>query len=453
MNLFAFGSNASGQLGLGHEEDVSTPHQCLSMQQSTDAIESEIPSKHNIVQIVAGGNHTLLLTHQGHVYASGCNTDWRCGPDPDNLDSFIEEQPRNGGENLLRFRRVIITDRMTGSRIDTFKHVSATWEGSILVANAAINAGDEKPTHQDKVFVLGSSPKGELGLRCDTGTTMIIPGTSIPDFPPSGTQISALASSMGHTVAVLSNGEVYGWGGARKGQLGDELKGEKISWTPRRINGIPFATTGAVCGREFTVLLGKKTEMEFMVLGDRANRWGILDVVDSEGLRLRIRERKTDGAGTGTEGTREEEMEKASVDSFAGAADKWRLGQIGASWHGIYAHVNIGESLSDAHIGSMEKSDSMLIAWGRNDRGQLPPPDLPALDELAVGSEHVLALLRDGSVAAFGWGEHGNCGPETDPHGNVAGLYKSVPLADALADRKRVVGVGAGCATSWLIVD
>ncbi|KAJ6032118.1 hypothetical protein N7540_002850 [Penicillium herquei] len=449
MNLFAFGSNGSGQLGLGHEEDVSTPHQCLFTQQSTDAIQSEIQSKHKIIQIVAGGNHTLLLTQKGHVYASGCNTDWRCGPD---LDSFTEEQPRNGGENLLRFRRVILTDNVTGLRTDTFKHVSATWEGSILVANAAINAGDEKPTHQDKVFVLGSSPKGELGLRCDTGNTMIIPGTSIPDFPPTGTQISALASSMGHTVAVLSNGEVYGWGGARKGQLGDELKGEKIIWTPKRINGIPFPTTGAVCGREFTVLLGKKTEMEFMVLGNRENRWGILDVVDSEGLRLRIRKWRTDGAGTEGEGTREEEMEKASVDSSS-AAGKWGLGQIGASWHGIYAHVNLGESLFDARAGSMGKSETVLIAWGRNDRGQLPPPDLPALDELAVGSEHVLALLRDGSVVAFGWGEHGNCGPETDPHGNVAGLFKLVPLADVLADRKRVVGVGAGCATSWLIVD
>ncbi|KAJ5711349.1 hypothetical protein N7488_005505 [Penicillium malachiteum] len=451
MNLFAFGSNGSGQLGLGHEEDVSTPQPCLFTQQYTDAVESENQSMHKIVQIVAGGNHTLLLTKQGHVYASGCNTDWRCGSDPNTLDSFIEE-PQNGGENLLRFRRVILTDRMTGFRIDTFKHVSATWEGSILIANTAVNAGDKKPTYQEKVFVLGSSPKGELGLGFDAGTTMIIPGTCIPNFPPTGTQISALASSMGHTVTVLSNGEVYGWGGARKGQLGDELKGGKIVWTPKRITGIPFPTTGAVCGREFTVLLGNKTGMEFTVLGDRANRWGILDVIDSEGLRTRIRERKTDGAKTeGEEGTREQILGKASVD--ASSAGKWRLGQIGASWHGIYAHVNLGEASPDAHAGSMEKSETMLIAWGRNDRGQLPPPDLPALDELAVGSEHVLALLRDGSVATFGWGEHGNCGPETDPHGNVAGLFKSVPLADVLVDRKRVVGVGAGCATSWLIVD
>jgi hypothetical protein len=35
MRLFAFGSNGSGQLGIGHEEDVPTPTQCLFAQTET----------------------------------------------------------------------------------------------------------------------------------------------------------------------------------------------------------------------------------------------------------------------------------------------------------------------------------------------------------------------------------------------------------------------------------
>jgi protein ATS1 len=115
---------------------------------------------------------------------------------------------------------------------------------------------------------------------------------------------------------------------------------------------------------------------------------------------------------------------------------------IGASWHGIYVHVVLGA----------EKSAS-LVAWGRNDRGQLPPPGLPEPVKIAVGSEHVLALLEGGEAVTFGWGEHGNCGPDTDESGNVSGTYNVVSLPDSVRVGAKIVGVGAGCATSWLIVE
>ncbi|KAJ5637022.1 hypothetical protein N7490_006901 [Penicillium lividum] len=425
MNIFAFGSNGSGQLGIGHTEDVSTPTQCLFTPASAENQQNPVAQKDKIIQIVAGGNHTLLLTQKGHVYAAGYNSDGRCGPTHIN-SSEIKANSEQTEENILQFQRVILTDP-TGT-VDTFKSISATWEASILVADVS--------GHFDKVFVQGSAVKGELGLGENTKATAVTPGTPIPDFPPRGTTVSALASGMGHTVAILSNGRVYGWGGSRKGQLGDGLKSEKIVWSPTKIE-IPFAATDAVCGREFTVVIGKREEGEFVVLGDKGNRWGVLDVNDSETLRVRIR-----GKGVG-----------ASVDSSCasasamGGSELWRLKDIGASWHGIYVHVAPDDRSSPV---AMEDS---LIAWGRNDRGQLPPSDLPALDKLAVGSEHVVALLQDGSVATFGWGEHGNCGPDTDFRGNVAGMYKIISLPDVMHVAGRVVGVGAGCATSWVIVD
>jgi protein ATS1 len=208
---------------------------------------------------------------------------------------------------------------------------------------------------------------------------------------------------MGHSVAVLSNGDVFGWGGARKGQLGDSLKGRKIVWSPTKVEGIPFRATGAVCGREFTVVFGRREAGEFVVLGDRANRWGVMDVPSLNGRGYK---------------------------------------DIGASWHDIYVHV----------VQGAEKSAS-LVAWGRNDRGQLPPPGLPEPVKIAVGSEHVLALLDGGEAVTFGWGEHGNCGPDTDESGNVSGTYNVVSLPDSVRVGAKIVGVGAGCATSWLIVE
>lgn len=417
MKVFAFGSNGSGQLAIGHKEDVTTPTKCLFAPPTpTDNLNFKITN------IVAGGNHTLLLTESGHVYATGYNEDNRCGPTithPQRPRAQDPEESQSDSPTIedARFRRVVLTHH--GDVIDTFKYISATWEGSLLV-----------PSTQDKVFVLGSTLKGELGLGRDFANgqtqTQAQPGATIPNFPPKDTKVISLASGMSHTIAILSNGDVYGWGGSRKGQLGDSLKAEKIVWAPAKLQGLPFCATGAVCGREFTVVLGRRELGEFVVLADAGNRWGVVDVPGS--LRSE------------------------------GGANRWKeFFDIGASWHGIYVHASVDSATGPnshnayAHAHAATAPGS-LIAWGRNDRGQLPPPNLPPLLEIGVGSEHVLALLEDGSVATFGWGEHGNCGPDTDARGNVAGTYNLVSLPGDVS-AGRVIGVAAGCATSWLIVE
>lgn len=415
MYLYALGSNGSGQLALTHAEDVSTPRKCH--------FETPPRADDSIVHVVAGGNHTLLLTRMGYVYAAGCNADGRCGPSMQQQEDLKTRGEKDddgsaGGDSLLCFRRVVLTDALSGSRVDgPFRCVAATWEGSILVASVAerrsASAAEDAECREDRVFVMGSNGKGELGLGVDAASS-VEPGMSIAHFPPAGTTVSALAGGMAHSVAVLSNGDVYGWGAARKGQLGEALKGGKVVWSPARIEGVPFPAVGAVCGREFTVVVGRKEMGEFVVLGDRGNRWGVLDVP----------------------------AELGAVGFF----------DIAASWHGIYVHLAASRSEEEVSSGDGPPAGS-VVAWGRNDRGQLPPADLPPVAKLAVGSEHVLALLEDGSVVAFGWGEHGNCGPETDSRGNVASSYRVISLPEAeRASGRKVVGIGAGCATSWLIV-
>ncbi|KAJ5968867.1 hypothetical protein N7501_005115 [Penicillium viridicatum] len=442
MRLFAFGSNGSGQLGIGHEEDVSAPTQCLfeqpepsqgsqiTIQNTNLADESEIST------IAAGGNHTLLLTTNGSIYAAGCNEDGRCGP---HRATKIPKEPESDNKgNILRFRRIILQAPVSDTEVSKFKHVSATWEGTIAVASVPRSSSNDvvhghDPDTEDRVFVFGSSPKGELGLGPDTPSP--VPGICIPSFPPTGLRITALASGMAHSAAVLSNGDVYGWGGARKGQLGEENRGARIAYSPVRIH-VPFFAEAVACGREFTVVSGRG---RFVVLGDGGNRWGILGV--PERLSLRGDEQGEECGGR-----------KGAIC--------YRYTGIAASWHGIYVHAAPGlgrvePSISNAQTGTDSESDLVggsIVAWGRNDRGQLPPPDLPTPAKLAVGSEHAIALLGDGRVAAFGWGEHGNCGPDTDSQGNVSGTYNVISLPEAVGADRKVVGVGAGCATSWIIV-
>ncbi|KAJ5081723.1 hypothetical protein NUU61_009987 [Penicillium alfredii] len=496
MKLLAFGSNGSGQLGIGHTDDVSQPTPCLFLDSSEDrqsrpaesrTEETEIVKKNllaqnaspdlldEIVHIATGGNHTLVLTARGHVYAAGCNLDGRCGPDYDYYNSNDENSTSaysSSEKNLLNFRRVVLTDPVTGTAVRTFKHVAATWEGSILVSRRPVNApessprSENAPNSQDTVYVLGSTPKGELGLGSgDTQAPTSTPtpaSASIPAFPPHGTSIVGLASGMGHAVAILCTGEVYGWGAARKGQLGDGNKPAKILWTPTRVDGIPFRASGASCGREFTVVFGDCKRGEFVVLGDRGNRWGVLDgplhfsSVGDTPMTANLSAEENKGS------------ESYLQQSVEGRGNPYT--SLSTSWNGVYVHTAPNQAFSSlpststsTHLpphtsplpsASSEKSDAgLLIAWGRNDRGQLPPPNLPTPIKLAVGSEHALALLGDGQVAAFGWGEHGNCGPDTDVRGNVAGTYNVVALPGGVCvGGARVVGVGAGCATSWVMV-
>lgn len=364
---------------------MSAPMRCLfedpnrSLSHSTTGARPpnpHTPENSTVRHIAAGGSHTLILYESGAVYAAGCNIDGRCGQDPS-----------GGKESILRFERVAFEDPETSRQVDTFKDVAATWEGTFLVAPLGDAEGEA-------VFALGSGARGELGLGAGEGKRRAVSALRVPGLPPPGTNVSSIASGMGHSVVVLSNGEIYGWGGARKGQLGEQARERKIIWEPVKVEGVPFRATGAACGREFTVITGDAAAGEFVILGSGDNKWGVVSDMPAA----------------------------ASLAGYVG---------IYASWHGVYVH----------------QRDSSVVAWGRNDRGQLPPAHLPSPKQLAIGSEHGMALLDDGTVSAFGWGEHGNCGPDTDAQGNVSGRYNKIPLPA----EGRVVGIGAGCATSWII--
>jgi len=106
---------------------------------------------------------------------------------------------------------------------------------------------------------------------------------------------------------------------------------------------------------------------------------------------------------------------------------------VGASWGSIFILHN----------------DGKLVSWGRDDHGQLTPPQLPPVSKIAIGSEHTLALTAEGEVCAWGWGEHGNCGPGA-VDGDVKGRWNTVASSKYLPQGSAISLVGAGCATSWI---
>lgn len=251
--------------------------------------------------------------------------------------------------------------------------VAATWNATIL-------------TNGRQVFSCGFGNSGELGLG--PGVTTAEGLTQIEGFPPAGTTVQKLASCMGHVVAVLSNGQVWGWGKGRKGQLGAPMENR---WKPSKIQDIPIFVVDAVCGKDFTCVFGHPSKGELLLLGPAGN----------------------DRFGVG----------KSAPSSVLG----WK--QAGASWGSVFVLLESG----------------LLTAWGRDDHGQLPPSNLPPLTAFAAGSEHCLGVTDTGDVLAWGWGEHGNCGSPSDRDGDVKGECNSICASCPTA------AVFAGCATSFLV--
>ena len=344
MPLYAFGSNGSGQLGIGHNNDTSQPQLVLSS------------SQWQVKQLAAGGNHTVILCADGQVRASGNVKDAGLGVDSKSTDRFSElplHDPEHGG------RRV--------------RQVACTWSATILLCN------------DGTLHTCGTGSSGELGLgpQITKASTLC----RISDFPPANTQVVHIAACMAHVVAVLSNGEVYAWGKGRKGQLGEPAVDV---WSPRRIEGLDFHATNAICGKDFTVVLGAKPYREMAIFGpNRGDRFGV----------------RTSAP--------------ASPSSWDHAA---------ASWGGIYG----------------VEASGRVEAWGRDDHGQLPSSGLPEIENLAAGSEHAIALTKTGKVLAWGWGEHGNCGEPTDERGDVLERWVEVAVPGT------ATAVFAGCATSFI---
>ncbi|KAK5994584.1 RCC1 repeat-containing protein C10F6.04 [Cladobotryum mycophilum] len=359
--IFATGSNGSAQLGIRHSQDVSVPKPVVFHPGSP----TPTPT---VVRIAAGGNHTLLLSESGQLFWSGDGTTGACGLPLDRIMPVFQEA------------RLVRED--DAEEIGHIALIAATWEASIIVA-------EDEDGKRTKMFSFGVGNKGELGL----GELIIrTPSAArIKEFPPPGTEIVDLSACMGHVVAVLDNGDAYGWGNCRKSQIGEP---DVIVYAPRKIQGIDFKVTRAVCANEATCFFGGPDTGNIRVLG--SDKWTLTSKAPS-------------------------------------TISPWI--DVGASWGNFY----------------VLHQDGSLESWGRDDHGQLPPPNLPKLEKIAIGSEHVVALSEEGEVLAWGWGEHGNCGPEVE-NNDVKGRWNVIASSKFIPSGCNIERIGAGCATSWIFI-
>jgi protein ATS1 len=335
MPLYALGSNSSYQLSLIHANDVSSP----------SLTTLNLPSDEEPVKIVAGANHTLLLTSKGNLYATGANKYGQClRPPCDAIVGFV----------LLDGQ---------------WKDCAATWEGSVGVRE------------DGSIWSFGRI-KNHTNLA---GIKLVEETTTCSNFEDSRTiYLDGRSGGNVHVVGgvqhfiAFGKGWAYGYGDARKGQFGDS--------TTTGTGPIKLPTSNvlqAACGKDFSCLLSQDNNIAVYTTTTKHNLHSVTLSNDFK--------------------------------------------SITSSWSTIAILHNSGK----------------ITSWGRSDRGQLPPSDLPPILQLAAGSEHFIALSHENKVYTWGWNEHGNCGLSTFE--DVTFVHELVFPSD-----EKPVYVAAGCGTSWI---
>lgn len=401
--LYALGSNGNGQLGIKHYEDVSKPTVCTF--QLDGIFYDSIPLHENeeIIKITAGGNHSLLLTNQGYVWVAGSNADGQQGLHPPTeylqqdsclVPSAEEHKNARNHEDHAHWVRLPWTGDPSLADADHQLHtafvtdIAAGWSASFFVVDHTV------------IFSCGLGSKGELGLG--EGITEIDRPKKCFDLhvfePGLDSSISQIKACVNHVVMLSDSNRLYGWGASRKGQLGEILGSDKTVSEPREIALQASDQTGKrlnqICvGREFTLICETNREHS-RFLGDKNK------------LQINIQEMAM---------LADVSSVQAGWTSLAMLSEEGEVRILGGSRH---SQFNSPINVTEAFVSNVSA--------------------------FAVGSEHYLAIVRPNTVVAWGWGEHGNCGENVDAKGHVAGQ------PNILLDSASIVGIAAGCATSFI---
>jgi len=222
----------------------------------------------------------------------------------------------------------------------------------------------------DKLYGWGKNSTGQLGIGSNSNE--VTSPTLVPNFPPDGTTIKAIAVGSYHSLCLLSNGDLYSWGWNDSGQLGIGSDVSKSAPVQVPLN-LPSGTqvTAISCGSEYNLIL--------LSNGDLYS-WG------------------DNTHGTLGLGSMAQKPEATKVDSII-----MRVTAISAGAFHAACVLENGE----------------LLAWGRNQYGQLgdgftmkqnlPQSVIPfgngaSVIDISLGWDFSLCALSNGDI--YGWGSN-----------------------------------------------
>lgn len=349
--LFACGSNGSGQLALGHEDDVSVFTKCQFDPSCSDFTE--------IHDLVSAASHSLLLVKDGDqtkLLGAGTNTHGQLG-----LQCALSETQKAA----TTFRPVSI-GRDAGLSADWRPvKVAATWTTSFVVFT---------DSEREVIVACGSNDFGELSVP--PSSTLGPVNVDVGMRP--GEYVEHLRGGQRHVIVVISKGagsertqRIVGWGASRRGEL----------------SAIPIDASAKGKGKARPSTMGP-TE----ILLDIPTGVHIVDLSLGASHSLAL---LSDGHvlawGSNAKG------------QTTGVSELANIRQACATWGGSYFRdeSRIWSQGSNTH-------SQLLRAADTPDRGPVRLDASPS--SLCAGTEHVLVLASNGDPSLYsgGWNEHGN---------------------------------------------
>ncbi|XP_065334917.1 RCC1 and BTB domain-containing protein 1-like [Cloeon dipterum] len=176
--VFSWGNNEDGQLGLGTTEYTKIPTKIMG----------KLAQK-MVVQVACGGNHTLVLTSEGQVYAFGQNVDEQLG---------LGSRTGRANESVPRL-------------------VGGFPDGEIVTWIACHAASSFALLHSGGLCGWGSCWNSRSGL----GPSMNNQASPVKLTTLDNVVITRIVSGAYFTLALTDKGKVYAWGDNDKGQSGN----------------------------------------------------------------------------------------------------------------------------------------------------------------------------------------------------------------------------------------
>ena len=503
--LYAWGSNAYGQLGNGTTTNSSVPV-------AVKIAGTPLAGK-TIIQIVAGANHNMVLTSDGAIYTWGWNYHGQLGNNTKTNSNTIVAVQTIGtplaGKKIVKIaagqgHSLALTDDgrvYTWGRNDTGQlGNNATTDAMLPVAVTVTGTPMNNKTiieiasgarhslaidSSGKVYAWGHNGSGQLGNNSTVNAL-----TPVAVQAPADKNIIQVSGSgwLGASSSALtSNGTVYSWGRDFDGQLGDGTNNDSYvpvittinlvdtPSIPTHVMAKPGDTTATISWQAPIVSGGQNITgyvLQYQVIG--ASSWTTVNVVaaatshtttgltNDQTYRIRLAAKTTAGTGDFSNVVLVTPHAKPAIANVSPAIGPIAGGQnvtiTGTNF--VLKNKKIMQTVNGNGYSLALSADGTVYAWGRNEYGQLgngvtatnsPIPvavkttgtsmDGKTIMQVAAGATHSLALATDGTIYAWGKNEYGQLGNDSTINSPVPVAVKTTGTP---MDGKKIIQIHAG---------
>ena len=508
--LYAWGSNAYGQLGNGTTTNSSVPV-------AVKIAGTPLAGK-TIIQIVAGANHNMVLTSDGAVYTWGWNYHGQLGNNTKTNSNTIVAVQTIGtplaGKKIVKIaagqgHSLALTDDgrvYTWGRNDTGQlGNNATTDAMLPVAVtvtgtpmsnktiAEIASGARHSLAIDssgKVYAWGHNGSGQLGNNSTVNALTPVAVQAPAD--KNIIQVSGGGWSGASSSALTSNGTVYSWGRDFDGQLGDGTNNDSYvpvittinlvdtPSIPTHVMAKPGDTTAIISWQAPIVSGGQNITgyvLQYQVIG--ASSWTTVNVVaaatshtttgltNDQTYRIRLAAKTTAGTGDFSNVVLVTPHAKPAITNVSPAIGPIAGGQnvtiTGTNF--VLKNKKIMQTVNGNGYSLALSADGTVYAWGRNEYGQLgngvtatnspipvavkiagTPIEGKTIVQISAKVWYALALASDGTVYAWGRNEYGQLG------NGVTATNSPIPVVvkttGTSMDGKTIMQVAAGATHS-----